>query len=170
MKRHFEMMAVYNQWANRRLFDAARQLSDEEFTRDVGAFFKSMMGTLNHILVADRIWMRRFTGEGDAPQRLDAIIHSALPELRIAREAQDKRILEWICSLDEAELKGHFTYMTVVEPKTVSQRLAPALSHLFNHQTHHRGQAHGILSMLGQNPPSLDLIYFQRTAEGKNYA
>lgn len=170
MKRHFEMMATYNRWANRILFNAAAELSAEEYTRDVGVFFKSMMGTLNHLLVTDRIWMKRFTGEGDAPTELDTVLHKALPALRIAREAEDARMLEWISGLSERALEGRFTYMTVVDPRTVSQRLAPALTHLFNHQTHHRGQAHAILSMLGKKPPSLDLIYFHRTAEGKDYA
>nr|WP_207621433.1 DinB family protein [Chelativorans oligotrophicus] len=170
VKRHFEMMANYNRWANRLLYDAAGELTAEEFARDVGVFFKSMMGTLNHILVADRIWMKRFTGSGDAPDRLNAIIDSALPSLRLAREAEDERILSWLGTLDEAALSAYITYSTIVKPEPVSQRLAPALSHFFNHQTHHRGQAHSILSVLGHNPPSLDLAYFMRTAEGKRYA
>jgi Uncharacterized protein conserved in bacteria len=170
MKRHFEMMAAYNRWANSLLYDAAAQLSSEEYTRDVGVFFKSMMGTLNHILVADRIWMKRFTGEGDAPARLDTILHQAFPALRIAREAEDRRIIAWVNGLTEQALEGRFTYMTAINPRTVSQRLAPALTHFFNHQAHHRGQAHAILSILGKAPPSLDLIYFHRTAEGKVYA
>ena len=81
MKRHFMMFAAYNQWANNRLYNAAADLTDEEFNRNTGAFFGSMMGTLNHLLVTDRIWMKRFTGEGDAPSALDAIIQKALPAL-----------------------------------------------------------------------------------------
>ena len=76
MKKHFMMFAAYNQWANGRVYDAASLLSDEEYRCDTGAFFKSMMGTLNHIVAGDRIWMKRFTGEGEAPTTLDAIIHS----------------------------------------------------------------------------------------------
>ncbi|WP_309083974.1 DinB family protein [Chelativorans sp.] len=170
MKRHFEMMAAYNRWANGLLYDAAAGLTNEEFTRDVGAFFGSMLGTLNHLLVADRVWMNRFTGEGDAPARLDTILHPALPALRLAREAEDKRIAEWVAALDEDALQGRFTYMTIVNPQVVSQRLAPALLHFFNHHAHHRGQAHVILSVLGKTPPSLDLIYFHRTAEGREYS
>lgn len=170
MKRHFEMMAGYNRWANGRIYEAAGGLGAQDYARDVGAFFKSMKGTLNHILVADRIWMKRFTGEGEAPARLDAIVHEALPALRLAREAEDKRIIEWIGSLDDAALKGRFTYTTIVDPRTVSQRLAPALTHFFNHQTHHRGHAHMILSVLGKQPPSLDMIYFHRSAAGRDYA
>ncbi|MCR4267787.1 DinB family protein [Nitratireductor sp. ZSWI3] len=170
MKQHFEMMAAYNLWANERIYDAAAALDAEALGRDVGAFFKSMIGTLNHVLVADRIWMKRFTGEGDAPNRLDAVLHTALPALRIAREAEDRRILAWISGLDEEALSGRFTYVTVTDVRTVSQRMAPALSHFFNHQTHHRGQAHTILSLLDRDPPSLDLIQFQRTPAGRAFS
>ncbi|EKF20319.1 DinB family protein [Nitratireductor pacificus] len=170
MKQHFEMMAAYNLWANGRVYDAAAALGQDALNRDVGAYFRSMMGTLNHLLVADRIWMKRFTGEGEAPSRLDAVLHTALPALRIAREAEDRRIIGWIASLDEEALAGRFSYVTVTDMRTVSQHLTPALSHLFNHQTHHRGQAHTILSLLGEEAPPLDLIYFQRTPAGRPYS
>jgi len=170
MKQHFEMMAAYNHWANRTLYAAAAELSPDEFSRDVGVFFRSMTGTLNHILVADRIWMRRFTGEGDAPDRLDAILYSAFPALRLARDAEDKRIAEWVDTLAEDAFHGRFTYMSITNPTVVSQRLAPALTHFFNHQAHHRGHAHAILSLLGKNPPSLDLSFFHRTADGHTFA
>jgi len=164
------MFAAYNAWANARIYEAASGLTREQFARDVGAFFKSMRGTLNHLLVTDRIWMKRFTGEGDAPASLDTILYIDFAKLRVAREAEDKRILDWIGTQDARQLAGRFTYMTVTDMRTVSQRLAPALAHLFNHQTHHRGQAHTILTMLGQEAPSLDLIYFQRTEEGRAFA
>lgn len=170
MKQNFQMFAAYNAWANSRLYAAAQALSEEEFGRDTGAFFKSMKGTLNHILVADRIWMKRFTGEGDHPNSLDAILHEELGHLRIAREAEDDRIRDWVDHLTEEKIAGRFTYVTITDMKTVSQRLAPALSHFFNHQTHHRGQAHTILSMLGKSPPSLDLVYFLRTPDGQAFA
>lgn len=170
MKQHFMMFAAYNQWANERIYDAALDLTDEEFGRPVGAFFGSLMGTLNHLMVADRIWMKRFTGEGDAPAALDTIVHRALGALRMAREVEDRRIVEWVGGLSEKALAGRFTYMTVTDMRTVSQRLAPALSHLFNHQTHHRGQAHTILTILGRPSVPLDLIYFQRTEEGRAFA
>jgi len=170
MKRHFMMFAAYNRWANGRIYDAASDLLDEEFSRDVGAFFGSMMGTLNHILVADRIWMKRFTGEGDAPAELNAIIHRSLPALRVAREAEDKRIVDWIENLTDKDVSGRFTYLTVTDMRTISQRLSPALAHFFNHQTHHRGQAHMILTVLGRASVGLDLIHFQRTEEGRAFA
>jgi len=170
VKRHFMMFAAYNQWANERIYDAASDLLDEEFNRDVGAFFGSMMGTLNHMLAADRIWMKRFTGEGDAPAALDSILHDTLPALTLAREAEDRRIIDWVDGLSREALAGRFTYMTVTDLRTVSQRLSPALAHLFNHQTHHRGQAHTILTSLGQPSLQLDLIFFQRTEDGRSFA
>jgi uncharacterized damage-inducible protein DinB len=170
MKDHFRALAAYNAWANERLYAAAAELTGEEYRRDVNAFFTSMQGTLNHILVADRIWMKRFTGQGDHPAHLDEIVHEALGALRVARKAEDARIGAYVESLSEEALEGRFTYITVTDMRTISQRLAPALTHVFNHQTHHRGQAHGILSALGKAPPSLDLSYFFREAEGRQFA
>ncbi|ODT06814.1 MAG: diguanylate cyclase [Mesorhizobium sp. SCN 65-20] len=170
MKQHFMMLAAYNQWANERIYEAASDLSSEELLRDTGAFFGSMIGTLNHILVADRIWMKRFTGEGDAPAALDTIIHEDFAKLRAARQAEDRRIVEWVGGLSEKALAGRFTYMTVTDMRTISQRLAPALDHVFNHQTHHRGQAHMILTVLGRPSVTLDLVYFQRTEDGRAFA
>ena len=170
MKQHFMMFAAYNQWANGRVYEAAADLLDEEFQRDVGAFFGSMVGTLNHLLAVDRVWMKRFTGEGDAPARTDTILHRALPVLGLAREAEDKRIIDWVGGMSDKALAGRFSYMTLSDMRTVSQRLAPALSHFFNHQTHHRGQAHMILTVLGRPSVPLDLVLFQRSEEGRAYA
>jgi DinB family len=75
---HYRMFGHYNAWANNRLYDAAARLSTEQYRADRGAFFKSVHGTLNHLLVTDRVWMQRFTGEGDAPDRLDAILFETL--------------------------------------------------------------------------------------------
>ena len=170
MQQHFQMLATYNRWANARVYEVAAALSEEELNRDAGAFFGSLIGTLNHVLVADRIWLKRFTGEGSAPTRLDTILHPDLIGLTGARVAEDRRIVEWVGSLSDEALAGRFTYVTVTDVRTVSQRLAPALAHFFNHQTHHRGQAHATLTALGQPSVPLDLIYFQRTEEGRAFA
>lgn len=170
MQQHFQMFAAYNRWANGKVYEAAADLGEEELNRDAGAFFGSLIGTLNHVLVADRIWLKRFTGEGSAPVKLDTILHPDLAGLTDARVAEDRRIVEWIGSLTKEALAGRFTYVTVTDMRTVSQRLAPALAHFFNHQTHHRGQAHAILTALGRPGPALDLIYFQRTEEGRAFA
>jgi uncharacterized damage-inducible protein DinB len=165
MKDHYAHFAGYNAWANRRLYDAAAELSDAEYRADKGAFFKSMHGTLNHLLVTDRIWMKRFTGEGEAPDRLDAILHERLADLRAAREAEDRRIVGWIGGLDETKLNGVIRYRRVSTPDEFVQPLMPALDHWFNHQTHHRGQVHMILTSLGKKAPELDLLYYQRLVE-----
>jgi uncharacterized damage-inducible protein DinB len=162
MKPHFAMMAGYNAWSNERLYEVAAQLSDADYRADRGAFFKSVHGTLNHLLVADRIWMRRFSGEGEAPNRLDAILFEDFAELRAAREREDARIVAYIDNLSEADLAGRFRYRTITNPADVEQPLGPALTHFFNHQTHHRGQVHGLLTGFGLDAPSLDLILFQR--------
>lgn len=170
MQQHFRMFAAYNRWANERLYAAAAELDDEEYRRDMRAFFVSIHGTLNHLLVTDRIWLHRFTGEGSAPRTLDAILFDRLGDLKTAREKEDARIIGWIDGLGTDAIAGRFTYTTVSDMRTISQRLAPALAHFFNHQTHHRGQAHAILTALGKAAPSFDLIQFQRTEEGRPYS
>ncbi|PRD45915.1 damage-inducible protein DinB [Phyllobacterium phragmitis] len=170
MKQNFQMFAAYNSWANGLVYDAAAKLSDEEYRRDMAAFFGSIHGTLNHIMVADRVWMKRFTGEGDHPKTLDTILFEHPAALRAAREAEDRRIIAFVDGLDGKAIAGRFTYITVTDVRTVSQRLAPALSHVFNHQTHHRGQVHAMLTALGHEAPSLDLSRFQRTETGRIFA
>ena len=165
MKAHFDSLARYNAWANARLYEAASELSDDEYRADCGAFFRSMHGTLNHLLVTDRIWMQRITGQGDAPDRLEAILFEDLPSLREAREAEDRRIVRHVVGLSEADLAGVIRYRRVTTPDMFEQPLVPALAHLFNHQTHHRGQAHAILTGLGKPGPVLDLLAYQRLAD-----
>src|SRR5690606_24633564 len=84
MHRHFQMLADYNRWANICIYDACFQLSDEQLRTDKGAFFGSVHRTLNHILVADRIWLKRITGRGDAPDRLDTVLFEDFDGLRMA--------------------------------------------------------------------------------------
>ena len=161
---HYRMFGRYNAWANTRLFTAASRLSPEQYRADRGAFFKSVHGTLNHLLVTDRVWMHRFTGEGEAPSRLDAILHETFDQLRVAREAEDKRIVDFVDSLDEASVGATIKYRRVSSPQQIEQQLAPALAHWFNHQTHHRGQAHALLTGLVGEAPELDLLFYQRLA------
>src|SRR5690606_42065415 len=123
MKQHFMMFAAYNRWANARIYDAALELTGEEFSRPVGTVFGSLMGTLNHLLVTDRIWMKRFTGEGDAPKALDAIIHRGLGPLRVSREAEDESIVDWVASHDEQAMSCRLPYLTVPYMRTDSHWL-----------------------------------------------
>jgi uncharacterized damage-inducible protein DinB len=158
----FAMFAAYNRWANRRIYEVAGALPDGEFVADRGLFFGSVMRTLNHILVADRIWMKRFTGRGEAPGRLDAVLHETFEALRAARESEDERIAGFVAGLDEAGFSRSFTYSPISVPGGITQPLAPALFHLFNHQTHHRGQVHAALTGLGEEGPALDMSAFLR--------
>ncbi|PZA10898.1 damage-inducible protein DinB [Rhodopseudomonas palustris] len=161
-RRHFAQFAAYNRWANARLYQAALALPDEAYRRSVGVFFGSLHGTLNHLLVADRIWLKRLTGEGEPPTRLDVILFDDLRELARARAAEDERIVRMIDGHDAAAFAEVVDYSNT-SGKSFSQPRAAILSHFFNHQTHHRGQAHACLSILtGAEPPSLDLMSFQR--------
>ena len=162
MKQQFEMLAAYNAWVNERLFAAAAQVPDESYRADLGAFFGSLHGTLNHLLLGDRIWLHRFTGEGDEPSELDAILCDTLAELHAARRAEDRRITRYIAGLAEADLAAPLTYRTTRNPTELEQPLAALLLHFFNHQTHHRGQAHCLLTMLTGRAPSFDLLMCQR--------
>ena len=158
----FAMLAAYNAWANGRLYEAAAQLSDSDYRAGRGAFFKSVHGTLNHLLVTDRIWMKRFTGTGEAPSRLDDVLFEAIDELKAARAAEDRRIVAYADGLDGRSLAGTIRYQRASTPDWIEQPLGPVLLHMFNHQTHHRGQVHCILTGLVGHAPALDLAFFQR--------
>ncbi len=164
MRSHFAAFAAYNRWANGRLYEAAAKLPDADYRADRGAFFGSLNGTLNHLLVTDRIWLRRFTGSGPQSTRLDEILFDDLPALTQARRAEDARIIAYVDGLSEADLASSFSYHTITRPTAITQKLAPALAHFFNHQTHHRGQAHTLLTIAAGKDaaPPLDLLYFQR--------
>jgi uncharacterized damage-inducible protein DinB len=161
---HYRMFGRYNTWANGRLFAAAGRLSVQQYRADRSAFFKSVHGTLNHLLVTDRVWMQRLTGRGDAPDRLDTILYETLDELRAAREAEDRRIVDFVDSLDDMRIAATIKYHRVSSPQEFEQQMAPALAHWFNHQTHHRGQVHALLTGLVGEAPELDLLFFQRLA------
>ena len=162
MRRHFEGFARYNQWANRRLYGAAAELPAERLLEDRGAFFGSVTGTLNHILVGDRVWLHRLTGEGVPPSRLDEILFADFGELRRAREAEDERLIGVVTGLTDQRLSSAFAYRNMLGDE-FEQTVAEVLAHLFNHQTHHRGQVHTLLTQLGREIPPLDLVYFLRT-------
>jgi uncharacterized damage-inducible protein DinB len=157
---HFKRFAAYNAWANARLYDAATALDDFERKRDVKGYFTSLHGTLNHLLGADRIWLQRLTGEGEAPSSLDAELYAQFAELREAREAEDKRISAFVAALTDADLAAELAYEnTRGEAKSLPRQVI--LTHLFNHQSHHRGQATQMMRQLGvAEPPALDLLYF----------
>ena len=162
MKRHFSMMAAYNRWANVRLYDMAAALPEPLLKKDVGVYFKSLHGTLNHLLTADRIWMRRLDQTGSHPDRLNAIIFDDLTSLREARQLEDARLAHFVDTLRDDDFDKLWEYRTL-NGTAQKQAIRDILGHLFNHQTHHRGQAHASLTALGVSEPlALDLLIMQR--------
>src|SRR5262249_17683501 len=162
MKAHFVMMAQYKAWAKGRLYRMAGALPDEQYRKEGGAYFKSLHGTLNHLLATDRIWMHHLTGTGDHPIKLNAIVCDDLLSLTAARQAEDARILHFVQDLTELQVEEMWEYRALNGTLQRRQR-RDILAHLFNHQTHHRGQAHAILTVLGiAEPDPFDLLLTQR--------
>lgn len=161
MKPHFQMFAGYNRWANARLYEAAFALPDEAYRRNVGLYFGSIHGTLNHLLYTDRIWMGRLDRTEERPGPLDLILHEDRGDLLRARIAADDRLIALIESFPSDGFEEHYSYRNTAGA-SFSEPLGQILAHLLNHQTHHRSQAHSALSILGSEPPALDLVLFQR--------
>lgn len=164
MKAHFEMLSGYNAWANQRIFHAVECLSDADYRRDLETRLGSLHRVLNHVYVSDTIWMARFRGEFDPPWALDHVPHHRFSDLKARRSALDRDIMGFVLALDDDALHTEINYLTTQQPAHVSRPLAPALAHFFNHQTHHRGQCHAMLSRLTGDAPGLDLDDFQRGA------
>ncbi|HEY8550808.1 MAG TPA: DinB family protein [Vicinamibacterales bacterium] len=144
-------MAAYNRWMNEQIYEAVAALTDEERRRELGGAFGSVHGTLCHLLVSDRVWLLRFRGEPIPPD-----VATGVPEtfdaLREARRRMDDDIDRWASSLDEAFATRPFRFSSIVYRR---ERTVPgwaAVLHLFNHQTHHRGQVLTMLRQLGRPP------------------
>jgi uncharacterized damage-inducible protein DinB len=152
-------MAAYNRWMNQRLYALCRGIPDSERRRDRGAFFKSIHGTLNHLIYGDLAWLSRFTGEPAEVPPLGTELFDDFDALSSARTALDSRLLAWAGGLRNDWLQAPFTYTSKVDG---SQRTRPAwllVVHLFNHQTHHRGQLTTLLHQLGHDPGVTDLPF-----------
>ena len=160
MRDHFLQLADYNAWANRRIYDAAREIGAAARTRDIGAYFGSLQGTLTHILVADQLWMARLLAQPAPYARLDETPTDVFETLWAARRDQDAATYAFISGLDDAAIAAELVYRDMSEmPRRLPRRII--LTHMFNHATHHRGQAHHQLTQLGlAEPPPLDLPYF----------
>lgn len=169
----YRAMSRYNRWMNEKLFALAAELSDEERTRDEGAFFGSLEGTLGHLLLADRVWLGRFTGQ---PERfvtrdttgavvggtaLRAGTFATFEDFRRERTLTDDALDAYFGSLDEAALARDFSYKTLAGVP-FDHPLWVALTHCQNHQTHHRGQATTVLFRLGKDPGSTDFLAMMR--------
>lgn len=152
-------MARYNRWMNQRLYALCAELDDRERKRDAGAFFRSIHGTLNHLLLADRIWLGRFRHRPFSVASLDQEICADFDELRREREATDAEILAWVESLSERALAEPFHFTSIVARAERAAPLWALVVHFFNHQTHHRGQLTTLLSQCGVDPGVTDLLW-----------
>ncbi|TXH05240.1 MAG: damage-inducible protein DinB [Nevskiaceae bacterium] len=150
-------MAHYNAWMNGNLYEKAAALSDEQRKRDLGAFFKSLHGTFNHLLIGDIAWMQRFRGEPLTMRSPRDELHADFEALRAARRAMDADILAWAQQLDPALGATQFRFWSVAYQKERLMPYGAAVAHMFNHQTHHRGQATTLLMQLGVDPGVTDL-------------
>ena len=152
-------MAAYNAEMNRRLYDAAARLSDAERKQERGAFWSSIHGTLNHLLLGDKVWMGRFTGKPFAFTSLAQELHADFDELRAERASMDKAIIDWAKALSDEDFSRELSYTSAVKPQPRRYPFWLAVAHFFNHQTHHRGQLTTLLSQRGIDPGVTDLIW-----------
>ena len=171
----FSLFARYNRLMNQRIVNAARQLDASELKADRGAFFRSVLGTLNHVLVGDIIWLKRFSEHPPSraalnrvtslaqPASLDSLLFDDVDDLAREREQIDQVIIDWITGLEPRDLEYTLAYRNMAgESRT--RPLASLISHLFLHQVHHRGQATTLLSQYGIDFGDTDLLEINRSA------
>lgn len=152
-----KVMAAYNRWMNERVYALLADTPDTERKRDRGAFFGSIHGTLNHLLFGDLMWMARFQGRERPRLKMGEIIHDNFADLRAARAEMDAQIVTWADALVPAWLAAPFEYQSGIDGRT---RRLPAwvlVTHMFNHQTHHRGQLTTLMFQIGIDPGVTDL-------------
>ena len=156
---HCQLMARYNRWMNEKLYALCAGLSDEERKRDRHAFFRSIHGTLNHLLLADRLWLGRFLDQPFHVESLAQELCAGFDELRRERRRTDDEIDRFVAGLNPEALRARFVYRTLVDPQERSAPLWVLTTHFFNHQTHHRGQLTTLLFQGGIDPGTTDLMW-----------
>jgi uncharacterized damage-inducible protein DinB len=156
---YVQRMARYNRWQNANLYGVADTLSDEERRRERGAFFGSVHQTLSHLLWGDQIWMSRFAGlprpDGGIPGSVS--LYADWGALKRTRVAFDQTIIDWADGLDRDWLAGELTYYSAGAQRDITATKWLLVTHMFNHQTHHRGQVHCLLTQAGGKPHDTDL-------------
>ena len=159
-------MARYNHWQNSQLKDYLAALSASELTRERGAFFGSIMGTANHLLWGDWIWISRFDkGQGPGGGIPESVsICADLSEWMPLRDQIDARIAQWADHLGDDPLTGSFTWYSAAKKEDVTKPYAQCVIHMFNHQTHHRGQLHQMLTETESAAPVSDLVFLPEEA------
>ncbi len=159
MKNYFATLARYDTWATRRLCEHVDALSDDEYRRDAGLFFKSVHGTLNHLLVAEGLlWFPRFAQGVSHRIALDTEAEPDRARLRERLIEATTRWGPWIDALDASRLAGTLEYVST-QGVARSMPFAIALGHVFNHGTHHRGQITAAITAIGHACPELDLAW-----------
>lgn len=169
LKSNFELLARYNQWMNSSIYQSASQLGKAELDKDRGAFFGSMMGTLNHLLAGDTVWLQRFSAHEQpfqslahihdlrTPTALDSILYAEFDSLWAARIHVDDLIIGFVDELTDNVLDSSLCFNNATgEP--CKKNLGTLLQHLFNHQTHHRGQVTTLLTQAGVRVGVTDLV------------
>lgn len=151
------MMAQYSRWMNEKLYAHAATLSDAQRKEDRGAFFKSLHNTLDHIVWADTIWLGRFTGQQPVLPTAGSILYPEFDAQRARRAELDDAIGAWANDVSDAFLTTPLTWTSRITGKSQTRAAGVALTHFFNHQTHHRGQATTLLSQFGIDPGVTDL-------------
>jgi uncharacterized damage-inducible protein DinB len=152
-------MAAYNRWINEKIYAAAAELGDADRKRDLGAFFRSIHGTLNHLLPGDHVWLQRFAGEPVTMRSPSDELYADFDELRHARRAMDDRLERWAAELSDDFTDRLLSFFSVTYQKNRELPGWAALIHLFNHQTHHRGQVTTLLKQLGKDPGVTDFSW-----------
>lgn len=157
---HARTMARYNEWQNHSIYAAADTLSDTARRQERGAFFGSIHGTLSHLLWGDLMWLSRFRGR---EERLGTIkdspkLFSDWEDLKTRRQACDADLIAWTEKLDASWLYGNLVWYSGASGQERSAARWLLLTHLFNHQTHHRGQVHAMLTQAGAKPDDTDLM------------
>ena len=160
-----QLMANYNGWMNERLYAVCSDFSDADRRRDRGAFFSSIHGTLNHLLWGDRMWLGRFTGVPFAFPAFGADMFGSFDDLRRERVITDQAIVTWAASVRAEWLASTLEYESRVDGKTRRLSAAIAVVHLFNHETHHRGQLTTLISQAGVDPGVTDLPWIPGAVE-----
>lgn len=152
-------MAAYNAWMNARLYALCAAMTDHERKADRGAFFRSIHSTLNHLLYSDLAFMSRFTGNPREVPELGIDLHAEFSKLLDARQLLDERISVWSSDLSDEWLEASLTYTSKVDGITRTLPKWVIVTHMFNHQTHHRGQVTTLLSQMGQDMGTTDIPF-----------
>ena len=161
-------MARYNRWQNRNLYDVADRLSDAERRRERAAFFGSVHKTLSHLLWGDRIWMSRFTDTPKPPVGIagSVTLYEEWDTLKRERAEFDETMIVWADGLDAQWLTDDLTYYSGGAKRDITAPKWLLVTHMFNHQTHHRGQVHCMLTQAGGRPHDTDLPMLPPDAAG----